>query len=92
MSMKAKYIEDAASVIDGRVAALKRELAGEYGKSQSDNARACDRAAILEAELCANLIRRLKVGRYGSEPYNFARSHRNRHGDVYDTKERPTDG
>lgn len=53
---KRKFIEDAARVIDGRVAELKWEYAREAAK-RSDISNAADRAAIAEAEHCARLIR-----------------------------------
>ena len=64
---KAKFIEDAAKVIDGRVAALKAELEREEEKNPPPPYLASDRAAISEAELCARLIRTLLVRPYRSE-------------------------
>jgi len=80
---KAKYIEDAAALIDERVARLEEELSSEFGQGQSKQSKACDRAAISEARLCANLIRRLAVLRYGDTPYKKAADHRNRFGDSW---------
>lgn len=82
---KRKFIEDAARVIDGRVAALKAELKAELERDmQRDPVPSfvgSDRAAILEAELCARLIRQLARGPYKSDPYKVARDRRNKHGD-----------
>lgn len=63
---KAKFLEDAARVIDGRVAALKAELAEEEKRDRPPSYLASDRAAILEAEYCAALIRTLLVRPYRS--------------------------
>ncbi len=68
---KRKFIEDAARVIDGRVAALKAELA-EREAHQSEITNAADRAAILEAEHCARLIRALGIRPYRGNPYAVA--------------------
>lgn len=68
---KTKFIEDAALVIDGRVAALKAEFEIEQHQ-QSDVFNAADRAAILEAEHCARLIRALALAPYRSDPYTVA--------------------
>ena len=68
---KRKYIEDAARVIDGRVAALKAELASMQDR-QSDYTNGADRAAIAEAEHCARLIRALAVRPYRGQPYEIA--------------------
>ena len=87
MSAKSRYLEDAATLIDERVAALKEELASPYGKAQCERSKACDGAAISEAELCANLIRRIKGLRYRDTPYKCARDHRNRYGDTPQRKE-----
>ena len=65
---KTKFLEDAARVIDGRVAALKSEYA-EVLKRQSEISNAADRAAIAEAEHCARLIRSLKLRPYRGDPY-----------------------
>lgn len=78
---KRKFIEDAARVIDGRVAALKAELARDMAKVPVPSYVASDRAAILEAELCAMLIRQLARGAYKGDPYKVAQDRRNRHGD-----------
>ena len=71
---KAKFIEDAARVIDGRVAALEDELAHQKGR-QSDVATAADRAAIMEAKHLAALIRSLKLRPYRADPYRVAHDH-----------------
>ena len=68
---KRKHMEDAARVIDGRVAALKAELADMEAR-QPAVANAADRAAIAEAEHCARLIRCLLVRPYRSDPYTVA--------------------
>ena len=68
---KRKYIEDAARVIDGRVADLKAEYA-KVSASQSELANAADRAAIAEAEHCARLIRCLSPRPYIGNPYKVA--------------------
>lgn len=69
---KAKFIEDAAKVIDGRVAALKAELEREEKKTPPPAYFASDRAAIMEAEHCARLIRALLVKPYRGDPYEAA--------------------
>ena len=70
---KRKWIEDAALVIDGRVAALKAEYATAASR-QSDISNAADRAAIAEAEHCARLIRTLALRPYrNAHPYAVAR-------------------
>lgn len=79
---KRKFIEDAAKVIDGRVAALKAEYEREAAKSEPPSYLASDRAAILEAELCARLIRQLGRGPYRGDPYEVAKDRRNKHGDL----------
>lgn len=68
---KRKFIEDAARVIDGRVAELEAELA-RRSKEQSDITNAADRAAILEAKHCARLIRTLSPRPYYGDPYKVA--------------------
>lgn len=68
---KKKFIEDAARVIDGRVAALKEEYA-RVSESQSAISNAADRAAIAEAEHCAALIRTLARRPYYGNPYTVA--------------------
>ena len=77
---KRKFIEDAALVIDGRVAALKAEYA-EMSKRQTDLSNAADRAAIAEAEHCARLIRALAVRPYRGDPYAVAQDRWN-HGEA----------
>jgi hypothetical protein len=69
---KRKYIEDAARVIDGRVAALKEEYE-RVADTQADITNACDRAAIAEAEHCAQLIRCLSPRPYLGNPYKVAK-------------------
>ena len=64
---KTKFIEDAARVIDGRVSALKKEFIKSGKKFPGD------RSAILEAELCARLIRTLAEGPYRGDPYEVAK-------------------
>ena len=74
---KRKFIEDAAKVIDGRVAALRAE------ESRYPNGLcATDRAAILEAEHCARLIRLLLIGSYRSNPYEVAKARWSRGGNL----------
>lgn len=68
---KRKYIEDAARVIDGRVAALKAEYENVMHR-QSEISNAADRAAIAEAEHCARLIRCLSPRPYTGQPYKVA--------------------
>ena len=68
---KRKFIEDAALVIDGRVAALKAELSVMEAR-QSATTNAADRAAIAEAEHCARLIRALAKRPYRGNPYAVA--------------------
>lgn len=69
---KRKFIEDAARVIDGRVTALKAELARDEAIGRTGYETASDRAAILEAEFCARLIRALGTNPYRGEPYEVA--------------------
>ena len=68
---KGKFIEDAARVIDGRVAALKEEYA-RVSATQSDLTNAADRSAIAEAEHCARMIRTLALRPYRGDPYAAA--------------------
>lgn len=79
---KRKFIEDAARVIDGRVAALKAEYDKDAAKQPAPSWLASHRAAIREAELCASLIRQLGRGTYRGDPYEVARERRNHHGDL----------
>lgn len=65
---KTKFIEDAALVIDGRVKALKEELA----LNPDNPCAASDRAAIIEAEHCARMIRSLARAPYRGDPYTVA--------------------
>jgi len=68
---KRKYIEDAARVIDGRVAALETEYQNmEHHQAEVTNA--ADRAAIAEAKHCARLIRCLSPRPYMGHPYKVA--------------------
>jgi len=69
---KRKFVEDAALVIDGRVAALKAELARDEAMGRTGIETASDRAAILEAEHCARLIRALGSAPYRGDPYDIA--------------------
>lgn len=72
--MRTRFLELAASVVDGRVEALKAELE-VTSEVQGDCANARDRAAIAEAEHCARLIRALadaRPRRVGA-PYAIAR-------------------
>lgn len=69
---KRKFIEDAARVIDGRVADLREELS-RTSAERSDLSNACDRSAILEAEHCARLIRALLRRPYRGNPYAVAK-------------------
>ena len=83
MEGKRKFIEDAARVIDGRVAALEAELERDKDKAWiSRESRACDRAAIGEARHLARLIRSLKIRPY-RDPYKTAQDHWN-HGRAAD--------
>ncbi len=68
---KRKFIEDAARVIDGRVAALRAELEVSE-RTQNPSSTAADRAAIAEAEHCARLIRSLLLRPYHGHPYSVA--------------------
>lgn len=68
---KRKYLEEAARLIDGRVAALEAELADWQGR-QPDRTTASDRAAIAEAKHCARLIRALALRPYRGCPYSVA--------------------
>ena len=68
---KRKYLEDAALVIDGRVAALEAEYE-VVQQRQSDTTNAADRAAIAEAKHCARLIRSLALRPYRGCPYSEA--------------------
>lgn len=69
---KRKFIEDAALVIDGRVAVLKAELARDEAMGRTGIETASDRAAILEAQHCARLIRALAHKSYRGDPYDIA--------------------
>lgn len=71
---KTKFIEDAARVIDGRVAVLEAEFQRDQAK-QSDVSNAADRGAIMEAKHLATLIRSLKLRPYRGDPYIIARDH-----------------
>lgn len=70
---RVKFIEDAALVIDGRVAALKAEM-----EKYPDAVAPGDRAAIAEAEHCARLIRTLALRPYRKAPYEVAYDRWNR--------------
>lgn len=72
-SAKHKYLEDAALVIDGRVAALEEEYERVW-KDKGGVFAATERSAIQEAKLCAAMIRSLMNGRYGKDPYKFAKT------------------
>lgn len=74
---KAKYLEDAALVIDGRVKALEKELERDIARGVEPSRTAPDRAAIMEAKYLARLIRALKSGRY-SDPYAYAKDRWNK--------------
>lgn len=67
-----KFIEDAALVIDGRVAALKAELERETTRNPKAPYLASDRSAIAEAELLAKMIRSLGLRPYRGDPYKVA--------------------
>lgn len=69
---KRKFIEDAALVIDGRVAVLEAELARD--RERGNGSLAGDIAAIQEARHLARLIRSLKIGGY-RDPYAAASDH-----------------
>lgn len=69
---KSKFIEDAALVIDGRVAALKEELARNQERDPKFLHSASDRSAILEAEHLARMIRSLARRPYRGDPYKVA--------------------
>lgn len=69
---KSKFIEDAALVIDGRVAALKEELARNQAQDPKFPHTASDRSAILEAEHLARMIRSLTLRPYRGDPYKVA--------------------
>ncbi len=69
MTTRAKYLEDAALVIDGRVADLKAELARDEARDPQPTTLSSDRAAIMEAQCCANMIRALKKARRYKDPY-----------------------
>lgn len=83
---KRKFIEDAARVIDGRVAVLKAEFEEFDKRNGFEIAKACDRSAILEAEHCARLIRTLLMAPYHSDPYEVARRRWGK-GKTHDDKE-----
>lgn len=85
MEGKRKFLEDAARVIDGRVAALEAELQRDIAKGLTMNL-ASDRAAIGEAKHLARLIRSLKIGPY-RDPYKTASDHWN-HGRASDNANR----
>lgn len=59
---KAKHLEDAARVIDGRVAVLKAEIARDQARDPQAPSLPADRAAVAEAQHCARLIRKLAAG------------------------------
>lgn len=65
---KRKYLEDAARVIDGRVADLRAEMSSAAPGIVSTS----DWAAALEAEHCARLIRALAKAPYRGDPYKVA--------------------
>jgi hypothetical protein len=69
---KTKFIEDAALVIDGRVARLKAELERETARDPQPPYLASDRSAIAEAELLAKMIRALGLRPYRGDPYQVA--------------------
>jgi hypothetical protein len=69
---KDKFIEDAARVIDGRVASLKAELERKSKHNPQPPYLASDRSAILEAELLAKMIRALGLRPYRGDPYEVA--------------------
>lgn len=77
---KAKFIEDAALVIDGRLMRLREEY-DRVNAKQSAVSNAADRAAIAEAEHCARLIRSLKLRPYRGDPYMAAHDRWN-HGEA----------
>lgn len=68
---KRKFIEDAALVIDGRVAALEAEVARDRERNPAGLSLSSDIAAIQEARHLARLIRSLKIGTY-RDPYKAA--------------------
>jgi hypothetical protein len=68
---KRKFIEDAVRVIEGRIADLKAELLMKE-LLQPKVPSAADRAAILEAEHCARLVRALGLRPYRGDPYEVA--------------------
>lgn len=71
---KAKFIKDAVRVIEGRVEDLKAELERREKELPAYTFDlAGDRAAILEAEHLARLIRSLAVAPYHRDPYEIAR-------------------
>lgn len=70
---KRKFIEDAALVIDGRVADLKAEIERIELHHPNVDISAADRAAILEAEHCARMIRTLAKAPYRDDPYKVAK-------------------
>lgn len=78
---KRKFIEDAARVIDGRVAALKVEYERDRLRNPNGMSLPGDLSAILEAELCAKLIRQLGRGAYRGDPYEIACERHYHHGD-----------
>jgi hypothetical protein len=69
---KAKFIEDAARVVEGRIAALKAELERESKRDPQPAHLASDRSAIAEAELLAKMIRALGLRPYRGDPYEVA--------------------
>lgn len=69
---KAKFIEDAARIIDGRVEDLKEELERENKRDPQASHLASDRAAIAEAEHLARMIRTLALAPYHRHPYLVA--------------------
>ena len=83
---KNDYLEDAALVIDGRIAALTAELKRDAAIDKNNPCLPQDRAAIGEARHLARLIRSLKQGNY-RDPYKTAQEHWN-HGRAADNLNR----
>lgn len=70
---KKKFIGDCARLIEKRVELLEEELARDVVQYPKSPALASDRAAIMEAQFLAKLIRSLADGPYVSHPYDVAR-------------------